>query len=351
MSTESQSLSISVEREVLRNERRHTMNEQEWLEQRRRVVTATDVPILLGVSQYKSPLQLWAEKVEGEEQAQSTAMEVGLDLQPVLVRKAGKLTGWSARELPLEEAWHVKGITRTHCESALCRACLHLGATLDGKIVVPDDREKRAYGLGVMGYDDDVAPGEYILECKTTGKLEDDEKLPASWFAQVQTQMYVHDIPGAVVIALIMDYNRRYMMWFVPYDDGFVRSVVLPAANEFYQHLVDQTPPAVTSAADLPFVKRKYKGGDDVLDTDEYDELLSEYARLQEKLAEIREKEKSIQDEMHSIEAKLWQVAGEQSAAQIVSSRYVVTFRITHRKEYVVPEQDIKQLRIKEVKQ
>ncbi len=54
------------------------MNEQEWLEQRRKVVTATDVPILLGVSQYKSPLQLWAEKVEGAEQSQSTAMEVGL---------------------------------------------------------------------------------------------------------------------------------------------------------------------------------------------------------------------------------------------------------------------------------
>ena len=86
------------------------MNEQEWLEQRRAVVTATDVPILLGVSQYKSPLQLWAEKVEGKEQAQSTAMEVGLDLQPVLIRKAGKITRWHSRELLLDDAWKIRGI-------------------------------------------------------------------------------------------------------------------------------------------------------------------------------------------------------------------------------------------------
>lgn len=308
------------------------MNEQEWLEQRRQVVTATDVPILLGVSQYKSPLQLWAEKVEGEEQSQSTAMEVGLDLQPVLVRKAGKLTGWSARELPLEEAWHVKGI---------------MGATLDAKIVVPDDREKRAYGLGVMGYDDSVAPGEYILECKTTGKLDNDE-FPPSWFAQVQTQMYVHERPGAVVIALILDYRRRYRLWLVRRDDQFIERIILPAAQEFYQCLAQRTPPRASSAIDLPITRSMYTRADNVIESSAYDDMLNRYAMLQSQCAEIRERLRAVEDEMRGIEAQLWQCAGESHASRIVGTQYTVAFHVSQRREYVVPAQEIKRMTIKE---
>lgn len=308
------------------------MNEQEWLEQRRKVVTATDVPILLGVSQYKSPLQLWAEKVEGEEQAQSTAMEVGLDLQPVLIRKAAKLTKWHTEEVDLDRAWRVKDF---------------IGATIDGLITIPQEKELREYGLGIIGYDGDVEPCEAILECKTTGRLEDDA-LPPAWFAQVQTQMYVHDRQGAVVITLILDYRRRYRLWLVRRDDQFIERIIQPAAQEFYQCLVQRTPPRASSAIDLPITRSMYTRADNVIESSAYDDMLNRYAMLQSQCAEIRERLRAVEDEMRGIEAQLWQCAGESHASRIVGTQYTVAFHVSQRSEYVVPAQEIKRMTIKE---
>ena len=312
------------------------MNEQEWLEQRRKVVTATDVPILLGVSQYKSPLQLWAEKVEGEEQSQSTAMEVGLDLQPVLIRKAAKLTKWHTEEVDLDRAWRVKDF---------------IGATIDGLITIPQEKELREYGLGIIGYDGDVEPCEAILECKTTGRLEDDA-LPPAWFAQVQTQMHVHERPVAVVIALVMDYNRRYKMWLIKVDEDFVQNVIIDVAAEFYGYLVKRTPPPADSPNDVAITKRLYKSHDGaVVESSEYDDLLEHYNDVLSRKQATAQTLKAIDDELRTIEARLWQIAEQRQAKQIVGSRYIASFNVSKRKEYVVPAQEIKRMTIKENEQ
>lgn len=55
---------------------------KEWLEARRSLVTATDVPILMGVSPWCTPLQLYWRKKKGEEIKANAAMQRGTNLEP-----------------------------------------------------------------------------------------------------------------------------------------------------------------------------------------------------------------------------------------------------------------------------
>jgi putative phage-type endonuclease len=52
-------------------------NTPEWLEMRRSKIGASDSPIILGVSRFKTPFELWEEKVLGKETESTWAMDEG----------------------------------------------------------------------------------------------------------------------------------------------------------------------------------------------------------------------------------------------------------------------------------
>lgn len=56
-------------------------NTPEWHEFRRSRIGASDAPVILGVSPYKTPYQLYLDKVEGIEQVQNSAMKRGQELE------------------------------------------------------------------------------------------------------------------------------------------------------------------------------------------------------------------------------------------------------------------------------
>jgi len=66
---------------------------QEWLDYRRTVITATDIPVLLGLSPYKCEADLADEKLTGATQPVSIAMRVGSALQPLIGEAYSEQTG------------------------------------------------------------------------------------------------------------------------------------------------------------------------------------------------------------------------------------------------------------------
>ena len=64
----------------------------EWLALRRQLVTASDIPILLGTVGYKTPLGLYREKKEPQPQLTGRQLEFGLHLESLVAR-------WMAEEL------------------------------------------------------------------------------------------------------------------------------------------------------------------------------------------------------------------------------------------------------------
>lgn len=65
----------------------------EWLEGRRSLITATDIPILLGLSPYRCEADLADEKRGGEGQASTLRMRIGSALEPLIRDEYERVTG------------------------------------------------------------------------------------------------------------------------------------------------------------------------------------------------------------------------------------------------------------------
>ena len=153
----------------------------EWLtlrhrdEQGRIRFGASEAPVLMGASSYRTVADLALEKwADPEVKPQSDAMLRGHLLEPALIQYASQILGVTV-ETP-EEMWS---------EGRLI-------ATLDG--LTPD--------------------GLTIVEAKTTTKYSSDSPLPAEWYWQVLAQMIcVPEAERAVVV--VLDRFQRLGHWVV----------------------------------------------------------------------------------------------------------------------------------------
>lgn len=131
----------------------------EWLEARKALITSTDIPVILGLSPYKSEGALAREKLgESEPVEQTLPMRVGLALEPVIREEYERVTGVPLRRfhgmvnhptLPWAATspdWRRRG-ARYLVEGKYSTA-----RRWDGQSV-PDDVEAQVrWSLGVMGY-------------------------------------------------------------------------------------------------------------------------------------------------------------------------------------------------------
>lgn len=72
-----------------------------WLARRRRGITATDVPALLGLSLWRTPLGVWLDKVQPVEREASYAMRRGLALEETMAAEYARQTGAIVEKPPL----------------------------------------------------------------------------------------------------------------------------------------------------------------------------------------------------------------------------------------------------------
>lgn len=66
---------------------------KEWLALRKTKIGASDAPVLMQVSPWKTPYQLWLDKMGLSETEQNEAMRRGLDLEPIARNKFIDITG------------------------------------------------------------------------------------------------------------------------------------------------------------------------------------------------------------------------------------------------------------------
>jgi putative phage-type endonuclease len=70
-----------------------TQNTPEWLEFRRKKIGASDAPIILEVSPWKTPYQLWLEKTSGSLPPSTVRQKRGLELEELARQVFEKKTG------------------------------------------------------------------------------------------------------------------------------------------------------------------------------------------------------------------------------------------------------------------
>lgn len=130
-----------------------------WLEARRSLITATDIPVLLGLSPYRCEADLADEKMGGEPQPTNIWMRIGKALEPVIAEEYETVTGRRLRRY--------RGMVR-HADIEWAAASPDASVVGDKRLVefkrndssvrfadgtVPQDIEAQvAWQLGVSGY-------------------------------------------------------------------------------------------------------------------------------------------------------------------------------------------------------
>lgn len=216
----------------------------EWLQLRKSKVTATDAPIIMGASHWKTKLQLYHEKTDHEYTTPiNERMQRGLDLEP------------HARDL----------------------FTLKTGIHVEPKVVVKDWAMASLDGLNELG--------NVAVEIKCPGNLDHQSALkgyvPEHYFPQLQHQMYVCGL------------KKMYYFSFdgfdgialeVYRDDEYIEKMV-EEEKKFYDCLVNKTPP---EPSEEDYVYREDQEWEECALM--WKSLSSSIKRLQEKEEKIREK-------------------------------------------------------------
>lgn len=246
-----------------------------WLDARRKGIGGSDVPILMGESPWRSPGQLWNEKVGIEDLDRDPNEET-----PIRLRLGTMLESVVAQMLE-EEA----GIKVQRLSNAIVRDEFYAGlfCSPDG-FVLGDDGEPVA-----------------LVELKTadSSKAEEWEEgvVPSNYLLQIQHNLGVTGLPCAYLGCLIG--GTRGFRWIKIDRDEPTIEEARAAALAFWEMVVAETPPPLTGAeGDTKAVRARYPREDPgktvTLDADmldlawELDRIKPELERLQERDAEIR---------------------------------------------------------------
>ena len=187
----------------------------DWLAARRHGIGASDAPIVLGLSTFKSPLQLYAEKLELVEPdaAESEAALWGTLLEPAIREEFSRRT---ERRVVYPGPYRILR-SRSHP---------FMSATLDG--ILPDD-----------------ARGPGILEVKTGAAWRADDwetEPPVAYQVQVQHAMHVAEVTWGVIVVLLG--GQRLVSFELARNDDFLAQL-LPQLAEFWRRLEAQEPPPI----------------------------------------------------------------------------------------------------------
>lgn len=221
-------------------------NTQEWLDLRRNHIGASDAPVILGQSPWKTAFQLWEEKLGLREVPQmNAAMMRGHELEPIARQAYNDYTGNCAEP---EVVFHP--------EHKWMMASLD-GISLDRSVIV-----------------EIKCPGQ--ADHDTAGKGQ----IPDKYYPQLQHQL------ATIGLNLLHYFSYRdgeFHLVEVERDDKFI-AAMLKKEGAFWQKMQDFEPPALE---DRDFVSR---------DDGDWQTLAQQWGAVNAELAAIKEKEKECRE-------------------------------------------------------
>src|SRR3990172_1580857 len=179
---------------------------------RRQHVCSTDAPAILGLSRFKSAIDVFAEKVGlGEAVEMSERMRWGLRLEQALADAYQEESGRPS-EIPAQP------------------------------FIARDDL---GYPAGCSPDRMTVVDGaKAVLELKTTSVyVEDADDLPEEWMVQVGHQMLVLDVPVAVLAVLSMSRGPSFKWFDLERRTGFEQHLVDREGSFWHDHVLTGVAP------------------------------------------------------------------------------------------------------------
>lgn len=238
---------------------------------RKKLIGGTDVGCILGLNPYKTPLQLWSEKVgrvEPKDLSDVEAVTLGIELEDFVAKKFQKETGMKVRRTPYRY---------TH------KKYDYMSCQVDRLIEATDE----------------------LLEVKTCSaylaKKWENEEIPAHYICQVMWQLGLTGRKVGWIAVLIGGQSFKYKR--IDFDQEFFSSMVGQVVN-FWDMVKTETPPMAIGADNDTIVKVYPENDDQIQQVEEFNDQI---ALLQETKMHIKE----MQKEKDSLEASIKQRIGE----------------------------------------
>ncbi len=262
----------------------------DWLLQRRQGIGGSDAPAILGLSRWRTPLDVFADKVGyGDNVTQTEAMEWGLLLEPVLLAQYAARTGRTVDTWPAHTVWCHDTIPWLRC-------------TPDGFAVRED---------GALG----------CLQLKTASVLAEreweEEEPPVAYQVQLQHEMAATGCSWGALVCLCMGYAPKLRYWEVARDDAFIEKLLAQEAV-FWKRVQDQDPPPPFSPEDQANWLRRFYPVSEVLTVT----LPSELVGVDAALAAIRARKKVMETEETELENRIKAVMADAEVGLLPGVRY-----------------------------
>lgn len=220
-------------------------NTEEWKEMRRTKIGASDAPVIMGVSPWRTPYQLWQEKLAMKSWKENSAMRRGHNLESKAIEKLEHLTG---------ELFSPKVIFHRTYEWMM--------ASLDGMNV----------------------EGNKIAEVKCAGKVDHEKamngEVPEKYIPQLQHQMEVAQVENAIYFSFDGDNG---VIVNVYRDDKYIKKM-LSKEKEFYECIQELIAPDLT--------EKDYE----MKSSEIWNEVSEEWKRISSQIFHLQKLEKGLRE-------------------------------------------------------
>ena len=241
------------------------MSREEWLEERRKSLGGSDVSAVLGMNEYCSAFELYAEKKKLlPEKEDSEAMRIGRDLEDYVAKRFVEKTGKKVRR-----------------ENAIIRNpdMPYLHANVD-RVIVGENA---------------------VLECKTVSALNlkkyRNGEYPERFYAQCCEYMLVCGFDKAYLAVLVL--GKGFYVFEVERDEEELKALNT-ACKEFWTHVESDTPPAVdgsqSSSDTLQAIYPESNG--ETVDISAFNTILSEREQLDGQIKALTDLKKDCENKV-----------------------------------------------------
>lgn len=276
---------------------------EQWLAKRRELITASDVPAILGWDPRRTAWDVFADKMTGQSMSDNDAMIIGRELESGIASVYAKKTG--RKIVNPESGLYV------HSDIPW------LGATPD-RLTWRDENAE------------DVMPWEpgCPLECKHVGfynKAAWEDGAPLYVQIQSQIQQACMGAPWGAFCGIVG--GSEIHLGDLDFNSEFFESA-LPHLEEFLRRLRENDPPPVDSPKHLGPVKKLYP-----LDNGETVELSSEYLDLANQWEAQKTLGKQADEAREELEARIRAAIGAATFGRLPDGT-ILALKTTQRKGY-----------------
>jgi putative phage-type endonuclease len=265
---------------------------KEQLAERKNYLGASEIAAVMGISQFKTPLQVYAEKVgliEPPDLSDIEAVEIGSDLEDYVAKKFEKKSGFKVRR--------------------------------DNR-----DFKHKQYPYIVGHLDRWILSEDALLECKTTSawnaKKWKDEEMPREYIAQIN--VYCGLVGKSIGYVACLIGGQKFAWKKVKFDSKLFEKQVEAAKNFWEKNVLAKVAPLATEG-DTELLGELFAGSD-ATETLHFDAEMSERVNA---VIEARQggtqSMKEAKEELESLSNQLKQLLGEYAVA--ATNMYNVTWK------------------------